>query len=53
MRYRFDAAGKQRVTRIVAFVLLGRVATGHRWMHVEKWQEFDGEPGYSRAQGED
>ena len=35
------------------FDLLGRVAAAHRWMHVEKLQEFDGEPGYSRAQGED
>lgn len=35
------------------FDLLSRVAMVHRWMHVEKLQEFDGEPGYSRAQGED
>jgi isocitrate dehydrogenase len=35
------------------FDLLRRVAGAHRWMHVEKLQEFDGEPAYSRAQGED
>ena len=35
------------------FDILGRVARTHRWMHVEKLQEFDGQPGYSRAQGED
>ena len=35
------------------FDLLARVAMVHRWMHVEKLQEFNGEPGYSRAQGED
>lgn len=35
------------------FDLLGRVAQVHRWMHVEKLQEFDGQAGYSRAQGED
>ena len=35
------------------FDILGRVAMVHRWMHVEKLQEFDGALGYSRAQGED
>jgi isocitrate dehydrogenase len=32
--------------------LLRRVSTRHRWMHLEKLQEFDGEPGFTRAQGE-
>jgi len=32
--------------------LLARVGAGHRWNHVEKLQEFDGEPAYTRAQGE-
>lgn len=32
---------------------LSRLAAVHRWMHVEKLQEFDGVPAYSRAQGED
>ncbi|HEX6330082.1 MAG TPA: NADP-dependent isocitrate dehydrogenase [Actinomycetota bacterium] len=32
--------------------LLTRVSTRHRWMHIEKLQEFDGEPGFTRAQGE-
>jgi isocitrate dehydrogenase len=35
------------------FDLLRRVAAAHRWMHLEKLQEFDGEAAYSRAQGED
>jgi isocitrate dehydrogenase len=35
------------------FALLQRIAAGHRWMHVEKLQEFDGQPGYTKAQGED
>lgn len=30
-----------------------RVAAKHRWMHVEKLQEFDGALGFSRSQGED
>lgn len=33
--------------------LLSRVATRHRWMHVEKLEEIDGAPGFTRAQGED
>jgi len=33
--------------------LLERVGSKFRWMHVEKLQEFDGEPGFTKAQGED
>ena len=33
--------------------LLGRLGAKHRWMHVEKLNEFDGVAGYTRAQGED
>lgn len=33
--------------------LLQRIAAQHRWMHVEKLQEFDGESGFTLAQGED
>jgi isocitrate dehydrogenase len=29
--------------------LLGRMADDHRWMHVEKLQEFDGEPAFSKS----
>jgi isocitrate dehydrogenase len=32
--------------------LLVRVSSRHRWMHLEKLQELDGEPGFTRAQGE-
>lgn len=32
--------------------LLTRVSSRHRWMHLEKLQEFDGEPGFTKAQGE-
>jgi isocitrate dehydrogenase len=34
-------------------VLLQRVAGNHTWMHVEKLQEFNGEPAFTKAQGED
>jgi isocitrate dehydrogenase len=33
--------------------LLQRVATSHRWMHVEKLQFFDGKAAFTKAQGED
>lgn len=33
--------------------LLARVAGKCRWVHVEKLQEFDGQQGYTKAQGED
>jgi isocitrate dehydrogenase len=33
--------------------VLQRVASKHRWAHVEKLQEFNGEAGYTKAQGED
>ncbi|HEU6446698.1 MAG TPA: hypothetical protein VFL61_16725 [Gaiellaceae bacterium] len=33
--------------------LLGRIGGRHRWMHVEKLQAFDGEPAFTKAQGED
>ena len=32
--------------------LLARVSRRHRWMHIEKLQEFDGELGFTRDQGE-
>ncbi len=33
--------------------LLSRVGAHYRWMHIEKLPEFDGEAGFTRAQGED
>ncbi len=38
---------------LAIFGLLQRVASQHRWMHLEKLPEFDGETGFTRAQGED
>src|SRR3989441_8475245 len=32
--------------------LLVRISRRHRWMHIEKLQEFDGELGFTRDQGE-
>lgn len=33
--------------------LLQRIGAGHHWVHIEKLQDFNGEPGYTKAQGED
>jgi isocitrate dehydrogenase len=33
--------------------LVARVGRQYRWVHVEKLQEFDGQLGYTKAQGED
>ena len=46
-----DAAGELADAALAD--LLNRVAGSFRWMHVEKLQEFDGQPGYTKAQGED
>jgi isocitrate dehydrogenase len=32
--------------------LLVRISQEHRWMHIEKLQEFDGELAFTRDQGE-
>ena len=32
--------------------LLQRISSHHRWMHIEKLQEFDGELAFTRDQGE-
>lgn len=34
-------------------LLSGIEAAGHRWMHIEKLEEFDGAPAFTKAQGED
>jgi len=33
--------------------MVGRVETGYQWCHVELLQHFDGEPSFTKAQGED
>lgn len=51
---RFTARDQEaEVSDDVIVSLLQRIGAEHRWSHVEKLQEFDGELGYTRAQGED
>jgi isocitrate dehydrogenase len=53
-RCRFVARDPSRdLTDDDIFVLLHRIAAEYRWVHVEKLQEFNGEPAFTRAQGED
>jgi isocitrate dehydrogenase len=33
--------------------LLQRISSRYRWTHIEKLHEFDGQPGFTKAQGED
>lgn len=40
-------------TDAVLLALVQRIATKHTWVHLEKLQEFDGAPGFTKAQGED
>jgi isocitrate dehydrogenase len=40
------------VTDAQILSLLEAISRTHRWMHIEKLQEFDGKPAFSRAQGE-
>ncbi|MEW5922287.1 MAG: NADP-dependent isocitrate dehydrogenase [Bacillota bacterium] len=46
-----DASGELREEQLLG--LLAQVSARHRWMHVEKLQEIDGEAGFTMAQGED
>ncbi len=49
---RINGTGPDLADRELTELLL-RIGGQHRWMHVEKLQEFDGEPAYTKAQGED
>jgi isocitrate dehydrogenase len=46
-----DGGGEVRDDEISE--LVRRVGADHRWMHVEKLQEFHGEEAFTKAQGED
>ncbi len=54
MRCRFLARdGAHEISDGEIAALLTRISLDHRWAHVEKLQEFDGKPGFSKDQGED
>jgi isocitrate dehydrogenase len=47
-----EQSGEGEVPHGAVIDLLAAIGSEHRWMHVERLSEFDGEPGYTRAQGE-
>ena len=51
-RCRFIALNHASIEDDLILELLRRIGAEHRWMHVEKLQRFDGQAGYTRAQGE-
>jgi isocitrate dehydrogenase len=51
-RGRFLHTGSGEPSDADFLALLGALSAGLRWMHVEKLQEFDGAPGFTKAQGE-
>ena len=52
-RCRFFGRDGHEPTSADVLALLDRIGQRHRWMHVERLQVFDGEPGFTKAQGED
>jgi isocitrate dehydrogenase len=52
-RCRFLGRDGREPTSADVLALLDRLGQQHRWMHVERLQEFDGEPAFTKAQGED
>lgn len=52
-RCRFMGREGAAVDDAAVLALLGRIGATYRWCHVEKLPEFDGEAGYTRAQGEE
>jgi isocitrate dehydrogenase len=49
---RFRFANGDEPSDADVFDLVQRVGTRHRWMHLEKLQEFHGEEAFTKAQGE-
>ncbi|MFN8590383.1 MAG: NADP-dependent isocitrate dehydrogenase [Thermomicrobiales bacterium] len=52
-RCRFLGRNGAAPTSADILVLLDRLGQEHRWMHIERLQQFDGEAAYTAAQGED
>ncbi len=45
--------GEGELNDAQAMDLLQRISSRHRWTHVEKLHEIDGQPGFTKSQGED
>jgi isocitrate dehydrogenase len=51
-RCRFQITNTEQWEQDSILDLLRRISASYRWMHVEKLEDIDGQPGYTRAQGE-
>ena len=52
-RCRFVSPTEANLPDAILFALLERIADGHPgWTHVEKLHLFDGEPSFTKAQGQ-
>ena len=52
--FRQDTTGySNQETDAAILHLVQRIASKHNWAHLEKLQAFNGEPGYTKSQGED
>ena len=47
------AVSAGEVADAAIFALLPKLAAVAKWAHIEKLQEFDGQPSFTKAQGED
>jgi isocitrate dehydrogenase len=52
-RFLVRDAANGSLTDADVFALLPRLSAVAPWAHIEKLQEFDGQPSYTKAQGED
>lgn len=53
LQARFVMTNDEQMDHALTLEVLNRVASKYNWMHVERLQDFDRQPGYSNAQGED
>ncbi len=52
-RFKGSQDGESEVSDAAIFALLGKIAEEYKWVRTQKLLEIDGEPGYTKAQGED
>lgn len=48
-----SGGGGGDVTDAEVIGIIERIGAQHRWVHIEKLHEFDGKPGFTKAQGEE
>ena len=53
LRQGAEKGASAELTDEMLLPVLAKLGAKHRWVHIEKLQEIDGESGYTKAQGED